>query len=238
MVTRVSGGIITDQMLAGSLRYFEIDGGVNAFADAIGDGNQRAAKAEVAAAGSGYAVNDVLTVVGGTGTAATFTVKTIGPSGEVVSVAPTTGGDYSVLPTNPVSTTVAPAGGSGATLNITEYTSLIQIPNYTENGLARYVGVNAPVPNSAAEQVLEVLSRRANIVQIALVSDDLIQVAVENTSWGWVTIDDSGPADTDLAAAIQLLGASVAVPDATATGTTVDLSAATVTEKFFSAGIA
>ncbi len=40
MVTRVSGGIITDQMLAGSLRYFEIDGGVadTEFAFTIADG--------------------------------------------------------------------------------------------------------------------------------------------------------------------------------------------------------
>ena len=151
MVTRVHGGIITDQMLAGSLRYFEF-GKTGIGADAIGDGNQRAWTASVEAAGSGYALNDVLTVVGGTGTAATFTVKAIGPGGEVLSVARTTGGDYSVLPTNPVSTTVAPAGGSGATLNL-EYTSLIQIPNYTTgDGNAYYVGVNAPVPGSAATE--------------------------------------------------------------------------------------
>ena len=40
MVTRVHGGIITDQMLAGSLRYFEIDGGAanTEFAFTIADG--------------------------------------------------------------------------------------------------------------------------------------------------------------------------------------------------------
>ena len=232
MTTRVHGGIITDQMLVGSLRYFEIDGGVNVFADTIGDGNAQAVAAYVAAGGSGYAVDNILTATPGTGTDPTFRVKTVASNGAVLSVAVETAGSTAQpLPANPQATTGGT--GTGATLNV-EYRSLIRVPN--SDGF--YVGVNEPVPGSAAEQVLEVLARRANIVQIALVSDDLIQVAVENTSWGWETIDDSGPADTDLAAAIQLLGAAVPVPDTTAGGTTVDLTGATVTEKFFSAGIA
>jgi hypothetical protein len=76
-----------------------------------------AASAEVVAGGTGYSVNDVLTLVGGTGTAATFTVTTV-DSGVVTGVSLTTAGSYTVLPADPVSTTVAPAGGSGCTLNV------------------------------------------------------------------------------------------------------------------------
>lgn len=232
MVQRVAGGIITDQMLTGSLRYFEIDGGTNAFADTIGDGNQRATFAGVADGGvATYVVGNILTISGGTGTAPTFTVRTV-DAGIVTSVALTADGDLSVIPANPASTTGG--GGSGATLNV-EYSSNIIIPgaaNTTGTGVELFVGVNEPVTNSAADQVLEVLQERATIVQIALVSDDLIQVAVESTAFGWVVSDD------DLRDAIRALGAAIAVPDETNTGTTVDLTLATVTEKFFSAGIA
>ena len=239
-VTRVHGGIITDQVLAGSLRYFEIDGGAAntefafTIADGIAGGNsERIASATVAAGGTGYSVGDTLTATTGTGTQATFRVTKV-DAGVVESVTVIQGGDYTVLPTEPIVTT----GGAGnATLNIAETTSMIEIPNYLENGAPYYVRLNDPIPGSAAELVLEVLARRANIVQIAIVSDAVIQVAVENTSWGWETIDDSGPAETDLAAALQLLG-TVTVPGEAAAGISVDLSGATVTEKFFSAGIA
>lgn len=71
-------------------------------------------------AGSGYSVNDVLTVVGGTGTvAATFNVDTIGGSGEVTAITLVEEGEYTVQPANPVATTVAPAGGSGCTIDLT-----------------------------------------------------------------------------------------------------------------------
>lgn len=72
----------------------------------------------VVSGGTGYTVNDVLTVVGGTGSAATFTVSTV--SGGVITAATRTGaGDYSVLPTNPVS--VTGGTGNGATFNITAW---------------------------------------------------------------------------------------------------------------------
>lgn len=74
----------------------------------------------IAAAGTGYSVNDVLTVSGGTYTAqATFNVDTVGGSGEVTAVTLIAEGEYTVQPSNPVATTVAPAGGSGCTLNLT-----------------------------------------------------------------------------------------------------------------------
>ena len=66
--------------------------------------------------GSGYAVDDVLTVVGGVGGAATFRVATVGGSGEVTLIELIDPGQYSILPASPAATTVAPAGGTGAIL--------------------------------------------------------------------------------------------------------------------------
>ncbi len=75
--------------------------------------------AVVTAGGTGYAVADVLTVVGGTKTtAATFRVTAVS-SGVVTAVTVTNSGQYSVFPSNPVATTVVPAGGSGCTLTVT-----------------------------------------------------------------------------------------------------------------------
>jgi hypothetical protein len=70
--------------------------------------------ASVAAGGTGYTVGNTLTVTGGTGTAATFTVSQVA-SGAVRSVTLATAGSYTVLPTNPVATTGA---GTGAQLTL------------------------------------------------------------------------------------------------------------------------
>ena len=122
MVVRVHGGIIDDQMLAGSLRYFDIEE-LNMTVNTIGDGNQRAISATVVDGGTGYAVGNVLTATTGTGTQATYTVTGV-IGGVVTSVSVLTAGDYSVLPTEPIVTT----GGAGtATLNA-EYTSTVIIP--------------------------------------------------------------------------------------------------------------
>ena len=84
---------------------------------------RQAASAVVAAAGSGYSVSDILTVVGGTGTAATFEVATVDVGGEVLTVTLDTAGAYTSPPANPAATTVAPPGGTGATLTVTYTTA-------------------------------------------------------------------------------------------------------------------
>jgi hypothetical protein len=96
--------------------------------------------ATVDTAGSGYAENDVLTISGGTGTSATYTVNTVGGSGEVLTISRTTFGSYSSgsTPTSPAATTVAPAGGTGCilALKITSVpTPVLSIrPTLTING--------------------------------------------------------------------------------------------------------
>jgi hypothetical protein len=71
-----------------------------------------------AAGGTGYTVDDVLTVVGGTGGggAYEFTVTAVGGSGEVTAVELTGSGYYTALPSNPNS--VTGGTGTGCTLDL------------------------------------------------------------------------------------------------------------------------
>ena len=69
------------------------------------------------AGGTGYSVGDVLTVTYG-GQTATFTVATLSTTA-VATVTPLARGTFTATTTGAKSTTVAPAGGSGATLTLT-----------------------------------------------------------------------------------------------------------------------
>lgn len=77
---------------------------------------QSAAVANGGASGT-YALNDLLTVVGGTRTAAAVLRVTGVTAGQVTAVVIQTVGSYSVLPIGPVATTGG--GGIGATFNLT-----------------------------------------------------------------------------------------------------------------------
>ena len=68
-----------------------------------------------AAAGSGYNVNDTITLAGGTGTKAILTVTAINGSGGVTAVSVTNTGNYTVLPANPISQFATSGGGTSAT---------------------------------------------------------------------------------------------------------------------------
>jgi hypothetical protein len=99
-------------------------GGVQATASAL----MFTSTATVQSGGTGYTNGDVLTIVGGTTGGAVGTYTVTGVSGGVItSVSRTTGSGYSVLPSNPVSTTGGT--GSGATLNLTWTVSGFTITN-------------------------------------------------------------------------------------------------------------
>ena len=76
-------------------------------------------QATVTAGGSNYAVNDELTLVGGTQTQAAVLVVTAVSGGAVTAVTPkaTARGMYTALPANPISTTTG-GSGTGCTLNV------------------------------------------------------------------------------------------------------------------------
>jgi hypothetical protein len=71
----------------------------------------------IANGGTSYTVGDVLTIVGGTSTVACRVTVTTVSSGVITAVSVTTGGSYTVAPTNPAS--VTGGTGSGATFNLT-----------------------------------------------------------------------------------------------------------------------
>jgi hypothetical protein len=78
----------------------------------------KAVSATVAAAGSGYAAGDTITLAGGTSTTATvITVDTVS-GGAIATYTITTAGNYSALPTSPVSQASTSGSGTGATFNV------------------------------------------------------------------------------------------------------------------------
>ena len=83
-------------------------------------GSQTVLSQTIANAGTGYSVNDVVTVVGGVygQSPATFTVTTIGTGGTVTGLTLTSPGAYTSTPSNPVSVTDS-GSGTGLTLNLT-----------------------------------------------------------------------------------------------------------------------
>lgn len=84
----------------------------------LSSGNS-AVSATVGAGGTGYALGDILTLVGGTfGSAAKMLVTAIGIGGVVTAVTVIDRGFYTAFPSLPAATTVQPTGGSGCTLNI------------------------------------------------------------------------------------------------------------------------
>lgn len=77
--------------------------------------------ATIASGGSGYLLGDVgkvLTIVGGTGPAATLTINNVG-GGQVTGVILTTGGNYTTNPTLTGAAVTGSTSGSGATFNLT-----------------------------------------------------------------------------------------------------------------------
>jgi len=94
-------------------------GGVQATATAL-LGNLVVTPAIVSGGTAGtYAVNDVLTLVGGTFvTASTLTVTAVS-AGVITAVSVATGGQYSVIPTGTISTTGG--GGTGATFTVSSW---------------------------------------------------------------------------------------------------------------------
>lgn len=136
-VARQLGAVIAGKKIYAALHVF---------AASVGDTLDVALESDVSAAfltinriatfsiggggGSGYAPNDVLTVVQSGGSGGTITVNTVGGSGEVATATLTTPGTgYAVA--NGLATTVAPAGGSGCTINILTLTDTPVI-NFTQ----------------------------------------------------------------------------------------------------------
>ena len=104
----------------------------NTIITALGSGT--VLSAAIATAGTGYAVNDTITVLGGVygSSPATYTVTAIGGSGAVSTLSQTFSGAYTSNPSNAVSTTSS-GTGTGLTLNLTFGTGTGSTGNYVIN---------------------------------------------------------------------------------------------------------
>lgn len=95
---------------------------------------------QVVAGGTGYSVNDIITVLGGTGTAATLRVTAetggvIDPGGVSIE----TPGEYTVAPSNPVS--VTGPGNDDATFDLFTHGRVGQDEVVLEGGVSNFVGM-------------------------------------------------------------------------------------------------
>ncbi len=134
----------TTAAAAGQMTVKVLPYGISQGAGATATASLRVATIAVNAGGTGYSVNDVITVTGGTGTSATATVATVS-GGVITGLTLTSAGNYTALPSaTGAATTVAPSGGTGATVNLT-----FQLGNITVTaGGADYVV--APVVSFSA----------------------------------------------------------------------------------------
>lgn len=120
----------------------------------------------VNAGGTGYAVNDTVTVSGGTSTVATTATVTAVSAGAVVSLSVNEEGRYSVLPGATGAATTTSGGGSGLTVDLT-----------TGSQLTFRVGdiYNFPDASVAANQgakIVETVTDQATIVFVDDLSDE------------------------------------------------------------------
>jgi hypothetical protein len=111
-VTASSGTLYPGQTIQGS--------GVTANTVITSLGNSTVLSQTIATAGTGYAVNDTITVLGGIygTTPATYTVSSIGGSGTVTGLTLVNSGNYTSQPTNNVTTSTS-GSGTGLTLTLT-----------------------------------------------------------------------------------------------------------------------
>jgi hypothetical protein len=119
-----SGTIYPGQTITGS--------GVSANTVITALGSTVVLSASIASAGTGYAVNDTVTVLGGIygATPATFVVTSISTGGVVTGLTLTNGGQYTSAPVNPASTGTSGVG-TGLTLTLTFGTGTGNTGTYT-----------------------------------------------------------------------------------------------------------
>jgi hypothetical protein len=115
-ITRIAGGSGFTGAIVATISPPTTPGGVQATALA----STSALTYGIASAGTGYTLNDVLTVLGGTNTTPLTLTVTGVSGGGVTSVTVANYGGYTVLPTNPVS--VSGGTGSGVTFNLSNFT--------------------------------------------------------------------------------------------------------------------
>lgn len=131
-----------------------------------------------AAAGTGYQVNDVLTLAGGT-TGATVTVATIGGSGEVLTITLTTKG-YGH--TTGVKATSG-GSGSGCTVNISALETAMTHP-YSKLAVGDKVTISGTVSNDATVTVASIGDTSFTVSEV-ITEEDYAAATILQTQKDW-----------------------------------------------------
>ena len=122
MTASMSGTTLTVTAITGTIQPGQTIQGAGVAANTIVTalGSTVVLSESIATAGTNYAVNDTVTVLGGIYgvTPATYTVTAIGGSGAVSTLTRTNSGSYTSAPSNAVSTSSS-GNGTGLTLNLT-----------------------------------------------------------------------------------------------------------------------
>jgi len=164
---------------------------------ATGTVAMQALNAIIVSGGSGYAVNDTITFVGGTfTTAVTLTVLTISGSA-VATVSVTNGGTYTGLPSNPISTTSSGAG-TGATFNTTSWgvrTTAYTITNagsgYVEQPTVTFSSGSATAYATVGS--IPTIRTLASAISFATPSSEVFRIVdASPTAQNYVSLESSG----------------------------------------------
>lgn len=190
--TLTKTNLITNRvtLVAGDVGGFAL-GSLTKYAD---DNKYRATGATIHDGGSGFVVNEVITIPGGSGTAAKFVVKTVNsnssPANAVASLyelsdtaddnSDATGGEYTSTPDNPISIPDGNTSESGTGLELdVSYRRGAEARLYwtDRNKKLRYI-----VPNGldAAEAFKTETATASNIYQLAIVESNVHYGFIQN----------------------------------------------------------
>lgn len=185
---------------------------------ATGTSRLKAVSLAPSAGGSGYAVNDTVTLTGGTFTTAVVGTVTAVSSGAITSLSVTTAGSYSVLPSNPVSIGSTSGAGTGATITVTWGLESVTITaagkNYPSGTTVSFgsggggSGAAGTVVLNAAAGVSSVTVSAAGTGYTSLPSVTFTSPAVVN---GFSFSDDSGAAPAVTSVALHASGTQLTI---------------------------
>ena len=245
MVIRVHGGIITDQMLSGGLRFFKLSSAaLDYFEHTISTGITVIPKGLATTAGQdeddydGAGSNG--TFVGGTGFSMTDTITMSDGSVITVDMASSnivirfTVTSASVSPIQEPGSTITQIRSSGPGIG---FTMTLGSANEAAFVSDLIVSNGQAVPNSVADRIFRELSEKATIVIINVIDDNNIHFACDDSGFGWDT-PAVGDAAAEMLVAIKALGViggggpisnDPPVPASTDAGITRDLNVGGVT---------
>jgi hypothetical protein len=164
--------------------------------------------------GNDYHLGDILSVDGGTGTAATAVVTEVDVAGSILSISLSNPGTYTVLPVLAgASTSVMPGGGSGATVNLTM-------------GIKSIAVADGGVDYTAPPRVEITDPSGVGVVATAMViGGSVSSISVSNPGYGYVGVSsvsfNSGSNAAAIASLLPTSVSSVAVVDGGSSYTSV-----------------